>query len=36
VLDHQIFIEQKPGWYCFANTTKELTGAEVFALFAAD
>ncbi len=35
VLDHQIFIEQKPGWYCFANQTTELTGAEVFALFAA-
>jgi len=36
VFDHQIFIEQKPAWYCFANQTKELTGAEVFAHFAAE
>jgi hypothetical protein len=36
VLDHQIFIEQKPAWYCFANQTKQLTGAEVFALFSAE
>ena len=36
VFDHQIFIEQKPAWYCFANQTKELTGAEVFAQFATE
>lgn len=36
VLDHQIFIEQKPDWYCLANQTTELTGSEVFALFAAE
>lgn len=36
VLDHQIFIEQKPAWYCFANQTTELTGAEVFAQFTAE
>ena len=35
VFDHQIFIEQKPGWYCFANKTTELTGAEVFSVFGA-
>ncbi|MBP8227595.1 MAG: GFA family protein [Pararheinheimera sp.] len=34
VFDHQIFIEQKPDWYCFANKTSELTGDEIFALFA--
>lgn len=28
--DEQIFIEQKPAWYCFANQTRELTGAQVF------
>jgi len=28
--DLQIFVEQKPAWYCFANHTKELTGQEVF------
>lgn len=36
LLDHQIFIEQKPDWYALANQTTELTGAEVFALFAAE
>lgn len=36
VFDHQIFIEQKPQWYCFANKTSELTGAEVFASFTAE
>ncbi|MFN4055228.1 MAG: GFA family protein [Alishewanella aestuarii] len=32
----QIFIEQKPDYYEFANQTPTLTGAEVFAQFAAD
>ncbi|WP_060483547.1 GFA family protein [Pseudomonas sp. NBRC 111119] len=26
----QIFIEQKPGWYCFANQTTSLTGQQAF------
>ncbi|MFJ4153744.1 GFA family protein [Pseudomonas sp. NPDC089752] len=26
----QIFIEQKPAWYCFANQTTELTGEQAF------
>ncbi len=30
---HQIFIEQKPAFYDFANKTKNMTGAEVFAKF---
>lgn len=34
VFDHQIFIEQKPAFYSFANETANLTGAEVFAKFA--
>lgn len=34
ILDHQIFIEQKPEYYCFANETQNMTGAEVFAMFA--
>lgn len=34
--DHQIFIEEKPDYYCFANETKNMTGAEVFAAFSAD
>ena len=35
VFDHQIFIEEKPSFYSFANETKNMTGAEVFAQFAA-
>lgn len=32
-LDHQIFIDEKPHWYAFANQTQTMTGAEVFAEF---
>jgi hypothetical protein len=35
VLDQQIFIDEKPSFYSFANETKNLTGAEVFAQYAA-
>lgn len=31
VFDQQIFIDEKPSVYSFANQTKNLTGAEVFA-----
>ena len=31
--DHQIFIDEKPSFYCFANDTKKMTGAEVFEKF---
>ena len=31
--DHQIFIEEKPGYYDFANETKNMTGEEVFKMF---
>lgn len=30
-LDQQLFIEEKPAFYDFANETQNLTGAEVFA-----
>jgi hypothetical protein len=30
----QIFIDEKPDWYTFANETKNLTGEEVFAMYA--
>jgi hypothetical protein len=30
-LTSQIFIEEKPAYYTFANQTKTMTGAEVFA-----
>ncbi|MFK7996169.1 MAG: GFA family protein [Granulosicoccus sp.] len=31
--DHQIFIDEKPEYYDFNNDTKNMTGAEVFALY---
>ena len=31
--DHQIFIDEKPDFYDFANQTKNMTGEEVFAAF---
>ncbi len=34
VLDHQVFIDEKPTFYQFANKTKDMTGAEVFAKYA--
>lgn len=32
--DHQIFIDKRPTYYCFANETRNMTGEEVFAQFA--
>jgi hypothetical protein len=34
ILDRQIFIDEKPAYYCFANETHNMTGAEVFAMYA--
>jgi len=34
VFDHQVFIDEKPEYYKFANKTTDMTGAEVFAHFA--
>lgn len=34
--DHQIFIEEKPTYYDFANNTKNMTGEEVFAQFSGE
>jgi hypothetical protein len=34
VFDHQIFIDEKPAYYCFADETKNMTGPEVFAMYA--
>jgi len=31
--DHQVFIDEKPDYYEFANETHNMTGAEVFAKF---
>ena len=35
VFDLQVFIEEKPEYYCFANETQNMTGEELFAQFAA-
>lgn len=35
VLDHQVFIDRKPAYYSFANQTRDLTEAEVFAMYGA-
>lgn len=32
-LTHQIFVDENPGYYSFANDTNNMTGAEVFAHF---
>ncbi len=34
VFDSQIFIDEKPSFYDFANETTNMTGAEVFAKYA--
>ena len=33
VLEQQIFIDEKPDYYAFANSTKNMTGTEVFEAF---
>jgi len=33
VFDHQVFVDEKPHFYAFANETQDMTGAEVFAKF---
>ena len=33
VFKSQVFIDEKPEYYEFANTTKKFTGAEIFAMF---
>ena len=34
VFDNQVFIDEKPEYYSFANETKNMTGEEIFAMFA--
>ena len=34
VFDHQVFIDEKPSFYCFSNETNNMTGAELFAKLA--
>jgi hypothetical protein len=33
-IEVQYFSDKRPDYYCFANKTKELTEAEVFAIYA--
>lgn len=33
VFDHQVFIDEKPPYYSFANETQTLTGAEIAAMY---
>ena len=33
--DHQIFIDEKPLYYCFADETKNMAGAKVLLRFQA-
>lgn len=35
VFDHQVFIDEKPSYYSFANETNDMTGAELFAKYGA-
>lgn len=34
VFESQVFIDEKPSYYDFANKTEDMTGAEVFAKYA--
>jgi hypothetical protein len=34
VFDQQVFIDEKPAYYDFANETENMTGAELFAKYA--
>lgn len=34
VFDQQVFIDEKPSYYSFANETTKMTGAELFAKYA--
>jgi len=34
IFEEQVFIDEKPSFYCFANETNDMTGAEVFAKYA--
>ena len=33
LFDHQVFIDEKPSFYRFANETDDMTGAELFAKY---
>ena len=33
VFDHQVYIDEKPAFYSFANETEDMTGAEIVAKY---
>ena len=33
VFDHQVFVEERPDYYCFSNETKDMTGEELFSQY---
>ncbi|MGP1395377.1 MAG: GFA family protein [Inquilinaceae bacterium] len=33
IFDHQVFIDEKPAYYSFANNTQDMTGPEIFAKY---
>ena len=33
IFDLEVFVEEKPDYYCFADETIKLTGQELFAQF---
>ncbi|MDJ0659352.1 MAG: GFA family protein [Crocosphaera sp.] len=33
IFDTEVFIEEKPNYYSFANETKKMTGEELFSMF---
>ncbi len=33
IIDRQVFIDEKPGFYRFADETHDMTGAEIIALY---
>lgn len=36
IMDHEVFIDEKPDYYALAGDAKKMTGEEVFAYFAAE
>jgi hypothetical protein len=31
--DHQVFVDERPAYYCFSNETRNMTGPEIFAKY---
>lgn len=36
VFDHQVFVDERPEWYSFAQETDDMTGPEIFATYGGD